>query len=293
MSLHLCVIGVGLIGGSFARALRLAMPGLKVTGCGRSEANLQRAVELGVIDQFYTNVEQAVSNADIILLAVPLGAMKQIFSEIAQFAKENVIITDVGSSKVSVLEEANAELGSLHTRFVAGHPIAGTEHSGVEASFAELFQGKQVILTPQPDTDQTAFNTVRDLWESIAAEVSVMDPEHHDITLAATSHMPHVLAFNLVNSLARMDASGDMFRYAAGGFQDFSRIASSDPVVWRDICLSNDKAILSVLTQFSQDLEQLRGYIEKGDGEALGKLFSQAKKVRDDYLVRFSNGTPD
>lgn len=286
MPLRLCVIGVGLIGGSFARALRLSIPDLEITGCGRSEGNLRRALDLGVIDCYFTDIGEAVSNVDVILVAVPLGAMKSVFMKIAQHAGKQVVITDVGSSKQSVLVDASATLGALASRFVAGHPIAGTEHSGVEASFPELFNARQVVLTPQPDTDKDAVNTVRELWQKTGAVVSVMDAEHHDTMLAATSHMPHILAFNLVNTLSGVDASGEVFRYAAGGFQDFSRIASSDPVVWRDICLSNGAAIQAVLRHFSQDLEQLQRHIANADGDALLALFTQAKMTRDDYLEK-------
>ncbi|NOX08032.1 MAG: prephenate dehydrogenase/arogenate dehydrogenase family protein [Gammaproteobacteria bacterium] len=284
--LRVCVIGVGLIGGSFARALRLSVPDLEIIGCGRSEDNLQRALDLGVIDRYHTDVGKAVSAVDVILVAVPLGAMKTVFLDIAQYASEQVVITDVGSSKQSVLADAVTALGALTCRFVAGHPIAGTEHSGVDASFPELFRDRQVVLTPLPDTDKDAVNIVRELWQKTGAEVNIMDAEHHDTILAATSHMPHILAFNLVNTLSDIDTSGEVFRYAAGGFQDFSRIASSDPVVWRDICLSNGAAMLDVLNHFSQDLEQLQGHIANADGDALLALFTRAKQTRDDYLKK-------
>lgn len=288
MPLRLCVIGVGLIGGSFARALRAAMPDITIVGCGRNTNNLQRAVDLGVVDSYHTSIEQAVVDVDVILVAVPLGAMRQVFTAIALSAPKNVIITDVGSAKESVLADAKTSLGVLYSRFVAGHPIAGTEYSGVEASFKELFQTKKTILTPHSNTAKEAVDTVRELWQKVGAEVTVMDAQHHDMLLAATSHMPHILAFNLVNSLSNIDSSGEVFKYAAGGFQDFSRIASSDPVMWRDICLSNDEAILNVLEQFSRDLEQLKSSISNNDGEALLALFTQAKQSRDDYLKSLS-----
>lgn len=283
---RLCIIGVGLIGGSLARAARRADVCTQIVGSGRDEAQLRKAVELGVIDGYDTDPARAVENADVIVLAVPLGAMEPVLRAIAPHCKDGAIITDVGSAKCSVVEAARAVYGEIPPRFVPGHPIAGTEKSGVEASFAELFQDRRVILTPLAHTDRAAVEVVRQLWRGAGAEVVEMDVDHHDAVLAATSHLPHVLAYALVDALARMEEKTEIFRYAAGGFRDFTRIASSDPVMWRDICVANRVAIAAVLERYVQELEELTRSVRAGDGEALLDMFMRAKKARDRYCER-------
>jgi prephenate dehydrogenase len=279
----LCLIGVGLIGGSLARALRKSGAVNEIVGCGRNEALLQRAVELGVIDSYTLNMAEAVRGADMIVLAVPVGSMGDVFSAIAPVADEEAVITDVGSTKSSVVEAAIKACGGLPVNFVPGHPIAGTERSGVEASFAELYQQRRVILTPLPETNPAATEKVRKMWEWTGAEVETMEVHHHDEVLAATSHLPHVLAFGLVDSLARMEDTREIFRYAAGGFRDFTRIASSDPRMWTDICLANRAALLQVLEHFAEDLAGITQAIDAGDGEHLLKVFQRAKAARDRF----------
>jgi prephenate dehydrogenase len=228
---RLCVIGVGLIGGSLARALRAAGQVREIIGTSRNADHLRRAVELGVIDRFDTDPARAVQGADMVFVSVPLGAMGSVFAAIRHSLDKNAVVTDGGSAKSSVVADVRRALGEIPPWFVPGHPIAGTERSGVEASFAELYRGRRVILTPLPETDSKAVARVRAMWEATGAVVREMDVAHHDEVLAATSHLPHVLAFALVDSLARMSEQREIFEYAAGGFRDFTRIASSDPVM--------------------------------------------------------------
>ena len=281
---RLCIIGTGLIGGSLARALRLAGQCREVVGCSRNPAHLQQAVELGVIDRFDTDPRQAVDGADMVLVAVPLGAMEPVFRALRGQLPAEAAITDVGSAKASVIEAARRGFGELPAAFVPGHPIAGTEQSGVAASFPGLFRDRRVILTPVEQTSTEATARVRAMWEAAGAVVDEMDPAHHDTVLAATSHLPHVLAFALVNSLTRIGESDEIFRYAAGGFRDFTRIASSDPVMWRDICLANGDAILQLIDRFSGDLQQLADAVRQHDGETLQTVFASAKQARDRYV---------
>ena len=278
---RLTIIGIGLIGGSLARAARRAGICGEIVGCGRSEANLQRALALGVIDRAEKDPARAVAGSDLVVVAVPLGAMEAVLSAIAPALADETVVTDVGSAKAAVAEAARRALGAHLSNFIPGHPIAGTERSGVEASFAELFDGRRVILTPLPESDAAAVARVRALWQAVGAEVTEMDIAHHDSVLAATSHLPHLLAYALVDTLASLDDKEEIFRYAAGGFRDFTRIASSDPVMWRDICLANRDAIIAMLERYSADLQVLTEAVRRGDGDALLALFSRAKGVRD------------
>jgi prephenate dehydrogenase len=280
---RLCIIGVGLIGGSLARALKQAGHCAEVVGCGRDRSQLQRAQELGVIDAFEQDPVRAVRGADVVVLAVPLGAMEGVMRTLAGHLEDDAVLTDVGSAKGSVVTAAHAAFGNVPERFVPGHPIAGTEKSGVDASFAELYQERRVILTPLPHTAAAALAIVREMWRQAGAEVVEMDVAHHDEVLAATSHLPHMLAFALVDTLARMHEQAEIFRYAAGGFRDFTRIASSDPVMWRDICLANSEAIAAMIDRFQGDLVGLREAIVRGDGQAIEEIFTRAKAARDRY----------
>jgi len=278
---RLVVIGVGLIGGSLARALRAAGAVREVVGVGRSLGNLEQAVGLGVVDRVETSAGRAVRDADVVVLAVPVGAMAAVFADIAPYLGDATVVTDVGSVKGSVAQAARAALGARFRQFVPGHPIAGTEQSGVTASFAELYRGRRVVLTPLPETDNRAVARVRTMWQQVGAEVVDLTPEHHDAVLAATSHLPHVLAFALVDVLARMDGSGELFAFAAGGFRDFTRIASSDPVMWRDICLANREAIARMLARYREELVELERIMTQGDGAELERRFAGAKQARD------------
>jgi prephenate dehydrogenase len=281
---RLCVIGVGLIGGSLARALRAAGACREVVGAGRNPENLQTAVDLGVIDRYETDLARAVAGADMVLVSVPLGAMAAVFNAIRGQLSPHAVLTDAGSAKGGVIEAARQAFDGVPAAFVPGHPIAGTEQSGVEASFAGLYQDRRVILTPLPETDIQATARVREMWEAAGAEVVEMDPVHHDAVLAATSHLPHVLAYTLVESLVRLGDEGEVFAYAAGGFRDFTRIASSDPVMWRDICLANGDAIQLMIEHFVTDLQELTAAIQNRDGTYLLELFTSARDARDRYV---------
>jgi prephenate dehydrogenase len=281
---RLCIIGTGLIGGSLARALRTAGYCEEVIGAGRDAGHLQQAVELGVIDRFETDLARAVDGADMVLVAVPLGAMQDVFAAIRGHLAEDAVLTDAGSVKGSVIDAAQAAFGEVPANFVPGHPIAGTERSGVEASFAELYRDRRVILTPLPVTDAAATDRVRTMWEAAGAAVVEMEPAHHDEVLAATSHLPHVLAFALVESLARMHDNQEIFEFAAGGFRDFTRIASSDPVMWRDIGLSNSAAVHAMIKRFTDDMQVLDAAVQKQDGERILEIFRSAKAARDRFV---------
>ena len=280
---RLCVVGVGLIGGSLARALREAGAVKEIVGSSRNADHLQRAVDLGVIDCFDTDLSEAVRGADMVFVSVPLGAMRSVFASIRDSLEPGAILTDAGSAKGSVVADIKEVFGAVPTGFVPGHPIAGTENSGVEASFPELYRGRRVILTPLPETDDEALQMVRYMWEKTGALVNEMEVVHHDEVLAATSHLPHMLAFALVESLARMSEQREIFEYAAGGFRDFTRIASSDPVMWRDICIANRDALLSVMERFRDDMDMLGNAIRDKDDTRILQIFQEAKSARDAF----------
>ena len=278
-----CIIGTGLIGGSLALALRQSGFCQAITGAGRTESTLQRAVELGVIDSYSTSIAEAASAADIIVVSVPLGAMRAVFEQIKHGKNDNTIVTDAGSAKQSVIEDAEAVFGINFQGFVAGHPIAGTEKSGVTAAFAELYQQRRVILTPTENSSTEAVDLVRSMWEAAGAEVELMDAAHHDLILAGTSHLPHLLAFGLVDCLNNMEDVDEIFRFAAGGFRDFTRIASSDPVMWRDICLHNREEVMAMMKRYRDEMELIYQALEDKDGEKLKAIFTKAKKARDAF----------
>lgn len=282
MTERVVIAGVGLIGGSFGLALRAAGFGGELVGLGRDPARLDAALECGAIDRAETETAAATAGADVILLAVPMGAMTSVLAAIAPALGAETIVTDAGSVKGSFVTDAQRILGSL-ARVVPGHPIAGTERSGVDAAFAELYRGRRVILTPTEETEPEATGTVERLWSLTGANVERLPVEAHDRLLAATSHLPHMLAFGLVDALARGDDPDAVFRYAAGGFRDFTRIASSDPVMWRDICLANRNALLEALEAYRDDLEQLTAEVRDGDGDGLLSRFRRAKAARDRF----------
>ena len=282
MTERVVIAGVGLIGGSFGLALRAAGFDGELVGLGRDPARLDAALECGAIDRAETEAAAATADADVILLAVPMGAMASVLTAIAPTLGPETIVTDAGSVKGSFVTDAHRILGSL-ARVVPGHPIAGTERSGVDAAFAELYRGRRVILTPAEETEPEATDTVERLWSLTGANVERLSVEAHDRLLAATSHLPHMLAFGLVDALARGDDPGAVFRYAAGGFRDFTRIASSDPVMWRDIGLANRDALLEALEAYRDDLEQLTAEVRDGDGDGLLSRFRRAKTARDRF----------
>jgi prephenate dehydrogenase len=277
----LCIIGVGLIGSSLSLALKQAGAVAEVVGYGRNRDNLEKGRELGVLDRYESSLAAAVKDADVIVVAVPLGAMQQVFAEIASAAPTDALITDVGSAKGSVVRAALAELGDGISRFVPGHPIAGGEQSGVEAGYATLFQGRRVILTPLAQTDAAASARIDAMWRKCGADIEYLEIEHHDKVLAATSHLPHMLAYALVHHLSNLNEHEEIFRYAAGGFRDFTRIASSDPVMWRDVCIANGDALVDLIEQYQGELDRIKLAIKARDADELLQLFGRAKSQRD------------
>ena len=280
---RLCIIGVGLIGGSLARALKKSGAVGEVVGAGRDTTHLEKAKALGVIDHFETDISLAVKDCDMVVLAVPLGAMQSVFEKIAAVKTNDMVITDVGSAKASVVEAAKNVFDTIPETLVPGHPIAGTEKSGVEASFAELYENRRIIITPLETSSSIAVEKVRNMWQACGGEVVETTTEHHDEVLAATSHLPHMLAYSLVDTLAKMDAKSEIFDFAAGGFRDFTRIASSDPAMWHDICIANSDALVKMINKFSNDLNLLAEAIEKKDSTYLKETFTRAKKARDEF----------
>lgn len=280
---RLCVIGVGLIGGSLALALKKAGYCKHVVGTGRNEQHLAHARELGIVDEYTLDYAQAVANADVVFVAVPLGAMADVFEKIGPALKPATLVTDAGSAKHSVVEDAQRALGSKISQFIPGHPIAGTEQSGADAAFDSLYQDRRVILTPLEENAQSDINTIKSMWQATGAIVDEMGERHHDLVLAATSHLPHMLAFALVDCLNNVDDVDEIFRFAAGGFRDFTRIASSDPTMWRDICMSNREAVLVMMERYQKEMAVLKSAIENNDADALYELFSRAKEARDEF----------
>lgn len=279
----LAVIGLGLIGGSLAKACRLNGFARHTIGYGLNFSETRLGVELGVIDEAARSIEQAVSDADLIILAVPVRAFELVLKEIKPFLKMGVIITDVGSVKGCFLEAVRSVFNGLPPNIIPGHPIAGSEKNGVLAATEKLFSKHKVILTPHEYCDPEAVALVTLMWQSTGASVLEMTVEHHDEVLAATSHLPHLIAFSLVDTLAGEDDNQEIFRYAAGGFRDFTRIAASDPVMWRDIFLANQDALLKVLDHFNRDLNSLRKAIEDKDSQQLLGVFTRARAAREHF----------
>lgn len=278
---RLAVIGVGLIGGSLARALRAHRCVGEIVGYGRTLANLEEAVRLGVIDGVETSVAGAVRGADTVVVAVPIGSTRDVLEQVRDALSPTAVVTDVGSVKAPVVADARAALGERFKDFVAGHPIAGTERSGVIASFAELFARRRVILTPAAETDVSALARVRGMWIAVGAEVTTLTAAEHDHILAASSHLPHALAYALVDMIVRMDEHRAIFDCAGGGFRDFTRIAASDPTMWRDIFLANREELVTLLRQYQDDLQALAEAIEHGDARWLWETCARAKRARE------------
>ncbi|MBU1281916.1 MAG: bifunctional prephenate dehydrogenase/3-phosphoshikimate 1-carboxyvinyltransferase [Gammaproteobacteria bacterium] len=280
---RLVVIGLGLIGGSFAKGLRERHLFREVIGVDLDPESRRLAVDLGVVDRCEVDLLAACQGADVIQLAVPILAMEKLLSELAKLDLGTAVLTDVGSAKGNVVRAARLAFTGKSVRFVPGHPIAGSEQSGVEASNAQLFRRHKVILTPCEQSDDAALALVDALWRELGADVEHMEVEHHDQVLAATSHLPHLLAFTLVDSLAKRSENLEIFRYAAGGFRDFTRIAGSDPVMWHDIFLANREAVLRTLDVFRDDLDALRDAVDAGDGHQLLGVFTRARVAREHF----------
>ncbi|HEY5522687.1 MAG TPA: prephenate dehydrogenase/arogenate dehydrogenase family protein [Desulfuromonadaceae bacterium] len=278
---RLAIIGVGLIGGSLVRALREAGAVKSVVGIGRSRANLEEALSLGICDDITQDPAEGVRGADVVFISVPVCAIPGVVAAIAPFLAPGCIVTDGGSVKTAIVGECEA-LMPPGCFFVGGHPIAGTEHTGAAASFATLYRGRRCILTPTERTDATALELVAGLWRLAGADVCFMEPGHHDRIFAEISHLPHMAAYALVHAVGTADVEGEnVLSYTAGGFRDFTRIASSDPSMWRDIALMNRNALLKSIDGFSASMAELRRRIETGDGAGLSKFFTTAKQFRD------------
>ncbi|MFV9657079.1 bifunctional prephenate dehydrogenase/3-phosphoshikimate 1-carboxyvinyltransferase [Pseudomonas sp. NY15366] len=280
---RLVVVGLGLIGGSFAKGLRERGLCREVVGVDLDAESRRLAVQLGVVDRCESDLASACQGADVIQLAVPILAMEKLLAELAKLDLGDAVLTDVGSAKGNVVRAARLAFQGKTVRLVPGHPIAGSEQSGVEAANAELFRRHKVILTPCEHSDEAALALVESLWRELGADVETMEVEHHDQVLAATSHLPHLLAFTLVDSLAKRSENLEIFRYAAGGFRDFTRIAGSDPVMWHDIFLANREAVLRTLDTFRDDLDALRDAVDAGDGHQLLGVFTRARVAREHF----------
>ncbi|PLY12110.1 MAG: prephenate dehydrogenase/arogenate dehydrogenase family protein [Desulfuromonas sp.] len=281
---RLAVVGVGLIGGSLALALKEAGAVGHVVGVGRGLPNLEKALELGVVDSFTQNLSEGVADADVVFLATPVRTLPVVAAEAVKVMKPGAILTDGGSVKGTVSEEIDP-LMPEGVHFVPGHPIAGTEQSGAEAAFPTLYRGKRCILTPTDATDADALATVSRMWQVAGSEVAVMDVEKHDRILAAISHLPHMVAYSLVNAVGAYDRYPEnILDYSAGGFRDFTRIASSDPTMWRDIAQTNRAALVEMMDQFERFFAELKADVESGDGARLFEFFQRSKQSRDAIL---------
>lgn len=281
----LVVIGVGLIGGSFSLALKRAKAVKHVVGVGRTRRNLAAALRLGIIDEAHTDAARAVEGADLVLLCTPVGQMPAIMARIAPRLSSHTVISDGGSTKQDVITFARRLLGNHFPRFVPAHPIAGTEHSGAAAAFAELYRGKNLIITPQPETSARAVRMMRAAWQCCGARIVTLKAQEHDAIFAAVSHLPHVVAFALVNALAKRPDARRLLGFSGGGLRDTVRIAGSSPEMWRDICIANRVALLKVLDSYEDELELMRSAIESGDGAALEKMFGRARDARAKWLT--------
>ncbi len=279
----LVIFGVGLIGGSVALALKQQNTALHITGVGRNPEHLQTAKDLHIIDAVSNNLADALSDADIIVIATPVAQTPAILKSIKPHLNHKTVITDAGSTKTDVLTAAKQILDNQFKQFVGGHPIAGAEKSGATAAFASLYQDKNVVLTPTDETNPDALKTVEDLWVSCGAKLCTMSAADHDEVFAMVSHLPHILAFALVNDIANHPNAEQLLRFAASGFRDFSRIAGSHPEMWRDISLANKDALLASITQYQSTLEEIKTLIANSDGQALEATFNAASQVRNDW----------
>lgn len=281
---RLVVIGTGLIGGSFALALKRAQAVGEVIGIGRRRETLEEAKQLGVVDRIGGYDAASFAGVDMVLVATPVGQMRSVFSAIAPLVSREAVITDGGSTKQDVVALAREYFASSMDRFVPAHPISGTEKNGPSAAFAELYQSRRVILTPLPETSAAAAGLVRSAWEACGARVSELQPDVHDAMLAAVSHLPHLLAFALVDELAFRDNGQELFSFAGGGFRDFTRIASSNPEMWRDIFVSNREAVGRDLRHYRDKLAELQKLLDAGDGAALEAVFKRSQSARERWL---------
>ena len=275
------LIGIGLIGSSMSHAMRRGGLAGEIVGHAKSKATRDTALKLGLIARAHDSAAQAVKGADLVVLCVPVGACGPIAAEIGPHLAKGAVLTDVGSVKAAIVRDVAPHVPE-GVHFVPGHPIAGTEYSGPESGFASLFDQRWCVLTPPPGTDQAAVDKLERLWEAMGSHVEVMSPEHHDLVLAITSHVPHLIAFNIVNTAAHLErvTDSEVIKFSAGGFRDFTRIAASDPTMWRDVFLNNKEAVIEMLGRFQEDLTMLQRAIRFGEGETLFRLFDEARAIR-------------
>jgi len=281
---RVAILGVGLIGGSFALALKEARACGHVVGAGRNSANLTLALERGVVGSTAADAVAAAHGADLVLLAAPLAQFPKLLREVASVLGPKALVTDGGSTKRDVVAAARAALGRKIGQFVPAHPIAGGEKSGAGAASATLFQRKRVVLTPLPENPEPSIKKINEAWSVCGANVTRMTPEEHDAVLGAVSHLPHVLAYALVHEIASRENGAQLFGYAAGGFRDFTRIASSHPEMWLDICLANRDRLLAELGRYGEKLQAVRSLLEAGDGAGLEKVFAEARAARERWI---------
>lgn len=275
------LIGLGLIGSSLGHAMKRAGLAKHIAGHARSEATRKRALEIGFIDSVHATAAEAVKDADLVILCTPVGALGTIAAEIEPHLKKGAILTDVGSVKLAVIRDVGPHVPE-GVHFIPGHPIAGTEESGPDSGFPELFDNRWCILTPVPGTDHEAVEKLSAFWTACGSKVDVMEPKHHDLVLAIVSHLPHIIAYNIVGTASDLETvtQSEVIKYSASGFRDFTRLAASDPTMWRDVCLNNKEPILEMLARFSEDLTALQRAIRWGDGDKLFDLFTRTRAIR-------------
>ena len=277
---RVAIVGVGSIGGSLALAAREQGVFNHITGIGRTLGNLQKAKELGAVDDYTIDITEGVRNADLVVVATPVGAITQIIEKMLPYLKKESIITDVGSVKGPIIEKVET-LPLFNIYFVGGHPIAGTENSGVQAAFSNLFKGRKCIITPSKQTNPSALEKIKNLWMSLGSEVVIMDGVRHDQIMGAVSHLPHMMAFALVNFLSDIDGSDEsMFKFSAGGLKDFTRIAASDPIMWKDIALMNKTNLVELIERYQEALDYLKKLINSEDSDRLLKEIQKSRNIR-------------
>ncbi|MEN8718666.1 MAG: prephenate dehydrogenase/arogenate dehydrogenase family protein [Oceanococcaceae bacterium] len=281
---RLCLIGVGLIGGSLAMALRERGLVGDITGYARRVETLDTARYLGLIDRGETDLAAALAGADCVVIAIPVGQYRALFTQMQPFWPTQAVVTDCGSTKASAHADLESVFGAVPTNFVAGHPVAGTERSGPAAAVPDLFRHRRVILTPHPRTEAAAVQRIQSIWQTVGATVSLMSDARHDDILARTSHLPHLVAYQLIGTLADTRDAEELFRYAAGGLRDLTRIASSDPAMWRDIVCANREAVGAALDDYIADLQRLRSAVQDNDGALLEQRFEHARNTRDHWI---------
>ena len=278
---RIALIGIGLIGSSLARKIRQENLAAEIVISTRSQETLARAAELGLGDRYVSDPAEAVVEADLVIVSVPVGSSGAVAERIASSLKAGAIVTDVGSTKASVIAQMQPHMPE-HVHFIPGHPLAGTEKSGPDAGFAELFENRWCILTPLEGTDEAAVERLAAFWRGCGSNIDTMDPQHHDMVLAMVSHLPHIIAYNIVGTADDLETvtKSEVIKYSASGFRDFTRLAASDPTMWRDVCLHNKDAILEMLSRFSEDLASLQRAIRWGDGDKLFEMFTRTRAVR-------------